>query len=75
MEIEEASVTGSELAAEQIQVRAFRRMTPGQRLAQSHRLWQMARQIAEAGVRQRHPGATHVEIRRHLARLFLHGND
>lgn len=57
------------------QVAIYRRMTPQERLAQAGRLWRQARQLAEAGVRTRHPESSELEIRRHVARLFLHGRE
>jgi hypothetical protein len=61
--------------SEQRQGIIHRRMTPQQRLAQAASLWRQARRLAEAGVRTRHHDASEAEVRRHVARLFLHGRE
>jgi hypothetical protein len=61
--------------ADQRQTAIYRRMTPQQRLTQAMRLWGQARRLVEAGVRIRHPEAAEAEVRRHVARLFLHGRE
>ncbi len=61
--------------ATEIQNAIYRQMTPAQRWAQATRLWRQARRLAEAGVRQRHPKASDLEVQQRVARLFLHGNE
>jgi hypothetical protein len=52
----------------------LRAQAPHQRLAQSIALTRMVRQLAEAGIRQRHPGASDAEVRVRLT-VDLYGRD
>jgi hypothetical protein len=52
----------------------LRAQTPHQRLAQAAALTRMVRDLAVAGIRQRHPGASDEEVHARLA-VRLYGRD
>jgi len=52
----------------------LRRQTPAARLTQAAALTRAVRQLAEAGIRQRHPGASDAEVRVRLT-TRLYGRD
>jgi hypothetical protein len=60
--------------ADAVQVEAYRRMGGTARAAAMFRLTRMARTIAEAGIRARHPDYDDARARLALARL-LYGDD
>jgi hypothetical protein len=49
-------------AAEDVRLAAVRRLTPAERLSQMFELSESMRQFALAGLRQRHPLSTDVEL-------------
>jgi hypothetical protein len=57
--------------AYEAQTEAYRRMTGTERSALVFRLNQMARDVAAAGIRSRHPAYTEDQVRRALRRLLL----
>ncbi|MCA9565230.1 MAG: hypothetical protein KC561_17150 [Myxococcales bacterium] len=54
-----------------IQIEHFRRMTPAQRLEAAFSLYWSAREMAEAGVRRRHPEWSDSEVDSAVRELFL----
>lgn len=54
-----------------MQLDAYRRMTPAERLRVACELSVACRELARAGIRSRHPGAPEAEIRLRLAALTL----
>lgn len=56
-------------------VRAYRAMSPEAKLRAASDLYWAARRLKEAAVRQRHPEWTDDEVRREVARIFLHARD
>src|ERR1019366_6022181 len=52
----------------------LRSQSPASRLAQAAALTRAVRQLAEAGIRQRHPGASDAEVRIRLA-VRIYGRD
>ena len=58
-------------AVEERQIEAWRRMTPAQKLHIVSELVRASEELALAGVRQRHPGATGRELELRLAALRL----
>jgi hypothetical protein len=58
-------------AVEQMQVDAWRRMTPEQKAATVRGLTRATFRLAMAGIRHRHPGASPHEQRLHLALVIL----
>jgi hypothetical protein len=50
---------------------AFRRMTPGQRLALAAEMSDEIRAVAESGIRQRHPDYSDDEVREALVVILL----
>jgi hypothetical protein len=58
-------------AAERIQIEAWRRMSPAQKLRVVGELYDAAQALARAGIRARHPDAGEREIRLRLAALRL----
>ena len=61
-------------AAHERQAEAYRRMTGRDRVAVAFRLNELARRVAEAGIRSRHPEYSEEEVRWALRRLWL-GDD
>lgn len=57
------------------QVRAYRAMTPEQKLRAAAGLHQAARQLLEAGVRARHAEWTDAQVAEEAKRLLLHARD
>ena len=57
--------------AERIQVEAWRRMAPAQKLRIVSELVRATEELARAGIRERHPGASPREIEMRLAALRL----
>lgn len=57
--------------AEAFLIRRLREMTPEQKLRQICSLTRMARELARAGIRLRHPAAAEDEVRLRLAALTL----
>lgn len=57
--------------AEEIQLTLWRQAPAWRKLEQMARLNRMARQLALAGLRRRHPEASEQELRRRLADLIL----
>ena len=57
--------------AHQRQTDAYRRMSGRERVAVSFRLNELARRMAEAGIRSRHPDYTEDQVRWALRRLWL----
>jgi hypothetical protein len=55
------------------QIRAFRAMTPAQRLAAAADLYWSARRLKTAAVRSFHPDWSEDEVRQHVKELFLYG--
>jgi hypothetical protein len=53
------------------QLEAFRRMTPGQRVAMAAEMSDEIRAVTEAGIRHRHPQYTDDEVRAALAAIVL----
>ena len=60
--------------ARRVQVEVFRQMAPERRSALAVRLSRQLREVAEAGVRMRHPDYTQEQVRLAAIRLRL-GND
>ena len=58
-------------AAEERQIEAWRRMTPAEKLHVVSELVRASEELALAGIRQRHPGATGRELELRLAALRL----
>ena len=58
-----------------VQIEAFRRMTPGQKLAVALRLIQETRELKAFGVRQRHPDWTDEQVNREVSDAFLYAID
>lgn len=54
-----------------MQLAAYRRMSGTERSAIAFRLTDLARRVAEAGIRQRHPDYDADQVRRALLRLRL----
>jgi Rv0078B-related antitoxin len=54
-------------------VQILRNKTPAERLAQAFRMWETARAIVRASVRQQHPDWSEEEILRETARRLSHG--
>lgn len=50
---------------------AFRRMSPSERLRAAAEMSESVRDLAEAGIRRRHPGMSDAEVRAALVRLLL----
>ncbi|MCB9605660.1 MAG: hypothetical protein H6716_03660 [Polyangiaceae bacterium] len=61
-------------AAHTVQLRLYRQMSPEQRSALALRMSDEIREIAAAGIRQRHPEYTEAEVRRALVCL-LYGRE
>lgn len=59
------------LEADRVQTDRFRSMTVAQKLEMIDGLNALARAAALSGLRERHPGATSVEIQWRLARLLI----
>lgn len=57
--------------AEAVQVRVLRGLPPERRLGQAFALTDAVRELARAGLRTRHPGASAEELRRRFAALVL----
>jgi hypothetical protein len=57
--------------AERVQIELLRRMTPARKLRLLSELNDLGRQLAMAGLRQRHPGATREELEREYVSLTL----
>jgi hypothetical protein len=57
--------------AERVQIEIFRRMPAWRKIQLVDEANQLARQLALAGLRQRHPEADPEELRRRLMGLFL----
>ena len=55
-------------AVEQLQIDAFRRMTPGQRVECALRLTHLTCELARSAIRQEHPDWTGPEVDRELGR-------
>lgn len=64
-------ISDTDAEAHDVQTAAYRRMTGAERSAIMFRLNEMARQIAAAGVRARHPGYSEEQVRRALLRLTV----
>ena len=62
-------------AALERQREAFRRMTPGQRLAAAAEMSDEIRAVAESGIRRRHPGWSDDEVREALVVILLGPDD
>jgi len=60
--------------ADAAQLDAYRRMGGTERVAVMFRLTRMARDVAEAGIRSRHPDYDDARVKQALARL-LYGDD
>ena len=58
-------------AVEERQIEAWRRMTPAEKLHVVSELVRASEELALAGIRQRHPGATGRELELRLAALRL----
>ena len=54
-------------------VEIFRNMTPAQRLAQAFRMWETARIVTRASIRQQYPEWSEEQILRESARRLSHG--
>lgn len=70
----EATSLDTSVEAERVLVEKLRAMSPGQRLAVALDLSRTVRELALAGVRQRHPDASPREQLLRLA-VTLHGRD
>jgi len=57
--------------AEDVQVEAWRTMTPARKLEVAVSASAAARELARAGIRDRHPGASETEVTMRLALLTL----
>lgn len=71
MSISPSGVSDTGARAAEIQTEIYRRMTPGQRIAQALALGESVRKMVIAGIRARHPGATDRERFRILMDLTL----
>lgn len=58
-------------AAFERQLEAFRAMTPGERVAIAAAMSDEIRALAEAGIRDRHPGYTDAQVANSLAEILL----
>ena len=56
-----------------LQIRAYRRMSPAEKLDRMADLYQCACAFHEAGIRMRHPEWTDEEVRRELRESILYG--
>ena len=61
----------TDLDAYRLQVAIYRRMGPADRVTAMFRLNDLARKLAAAGIRSRHPDYDDDRVHRALARLFL----
>ena len=59
--------------AEQLQDELIRRMTPGRRLEIARKLYEMAWQLKQAGLRRQHPDWSEEEICAKFRRVFITG--
>jgi len=57
------------------QIRAYRSMTPEQKLRAGSDLYWAARRLKEAFVRQQHPDWSDEEVKAEVRRIFLHARD
>lgn len=64
-------LTDTSRGALAVQLASFRRMTPAQRLALASEMSEEVRDLAEAGIRQRHPAYSESEVRAALAEMIL----
>jgi len=71
---ERVLISDTDPEAHDVQTAAYRRMTGAQRSAIMFRLNEMARNIAAAGIRARHPDYSEQQVRRALLRLLV-GDD
>ena len=58
-----------------LQIAAYRAMTPIQRLDTAMRLARMAKNLTRLAVRRRHPAATDEEVAAKVRRLGLYGRE
>jgi hypothetical protein len=59
--------------AERIRLRIYRAMNPERKLEISYELYEFARSLVEASIRENHPYLTPEELKREVARRF-HGD-
>lgn len=57
------------------QIRAYRAMTPEQKLRAASDLYWSARRLKEAWVRREHPDWTDEEVAAEVRRIFLHARE
>jgi len=60
--------------AHQVQMEAYRRMTPERKIALVFELSETVRELARGGIRQRHPEYTDEDVKRALA-VLLYGRE
>jgi hypothetical protein len=60
------------VAARDAQIRAFRRLSPSERMAIACQMSDEIRQVSADGIRHRHPGMTDAEVNSAVRQLLLH---
>ena len=63
--------TDTSREAEEVQLAILRRMPPWRKVEMVADGWECSRELALAGLRLRHPGASEQVLRRHLVSLLL----
>ncbi|EDY19890.1 hypothetical protein CfE428DRAFT_2479 [Chthoniobacter flavus Ellin428] len=77
LHIREAPLKGRNYAADEpmhpLQIRAYRRMTPAEKLDRMAALYESTQQFFAAGVRMRHPDWSEEQIKREVRDSILYG--